>query len=56
MISVKADAGFWRADSKKYQGWVGGLIKDRPERSHGFRYLGQYQEQVPSLLKLAERE
>jgi pyruvate ferredoxin oxidoreductase delta subunit len=46
----------WKKDPAKYKRWVGEKIKDRPERSHGFRYLGQYQKEVPDLLKLAERE
>jgi pyruvate ferredoxin oxidoreductase delta subunit len=46
----------WKKDPAAYKKWVGENIKNRPERSHGFRYLGQYQEQVPNLLKLAERD
>ncbi len=46
----------WKKDPAGYKRWVGEKIKDRPERSHGFRYLGQYQEQVPDLLKLAEHD
>jgi pyruvate ferredoxin oxidoreductase delta subunit len=53
------NASQWEAFKKDpggYKRWVGERIKDRPERSHGFRYLGQYQQQVPDLLKLAEQD
>jgi pyruvate ferredoxin oxidoreductase delta subunit len=39
----------WRKDKAGYQTWLKGKIADRPERSHGFRYRGQYQEQVAQL-------
>jgi hypothetical protein len=39
----------WRKDKEGYQGWLKGKIADRPQRSHGFRYRGQYQEQVAEL-------
>jgi pyruvate ferredoxin oxidoreductase delta subunit len=43
----------WRKDQKGYEGWLAEKIKNRPERSHGFRYLGQYEEQVPAALEAA---
>jgi len=39
----------WRKDKEGYQGWLKGKIADRPQRSHGFRYRGQYQEQVAEM-------
>jgi len=43
----------WRADKEGYQGWLKEKIANRPERSHGFRFRGQYEEQVPDMLKIA---
>ena len=43
----------WRADKEGYQAWLAEKIKQRPERSHGFRYRGQYEEQVPEMLEIA---
>lgn len=40
----------WRKDAPSYRTTLAAWIKDRPERSHGFRYRGQYQEQVPTEL------
>jgi pyruvate ferredoxin oxidoreductase delta subunit len=45
----------WRTDSTGYLKWLDGKIADRAERSHGFRYLGQYEEQVPAMLKIAQQ-
>jgi len=39
----------WKTDKQAYTAWVESKIKDRPERSHGFRYRGQYQEQVAEM-------
>ena len=44
----------WRKDKPAYQSWLVKTIADRPERSHGFRYRGQYEEQVPAALKIAQ--
>jgi len=30
-------------------------IADRPERFHGFRFRGQYEEQVPEMLEVARQ-
>ena len=38
----------WRTDKPAYEAHLAEWIKDRPERSHGFRYRGQYQEQLPN--------
>jgi len=43
----------WRKDEKGYEAWLADKIKSHPERSHGFRYRGQYEEQVPAALEVA---
>ena len=43
----------WRKDSTGYLQWLDGKIASRPERSHGFRFRGQYEEQVPEMLEIA---
>ena len=45
----------WRNDKKGYEAWLQDKIKDRAERSHGFRYKGQYEEQVPEMLEIARK-
>jgi pyruvate ferredoxin oxidoreductase delta subunit len=47
----------WRKDKEGYQGWVQSKIANanRAERSHGFRYRGQYEEQVPEMLEIAQQ-
>jgi pyruvate ferredoxin oxidoreductase delta subunit len=45
----------WRKDSDGYKAWAAEKIADRPERSHGFRFRGQYEEQVPGVLDLAQQ-
>jgi pyruvate ferredoxin oxidoreductase delta subunit len=45
----------WRKDKAGYKTWLEGKIKDKEERSHGFRYRGQYQEQIPEMLEIATR-
>jgi len=40
----------WRADKEGYARWVSDKIAARPERSHGFRFRGQYEQQVPGEL------
>jgi pyruvate ferredoxin oxidoreductase delta subunit len=44
----------WRKDKTSYKTWLLGKIQNRSERSHGFRYRGQYQEQVPEMLEIAK--
>ena len=44
----------WRKDKPAYQATLASLIATRPERSHGFRFRGQYEEQVPAVLQAAE--
>lgn len=43
----------WRADKKGYEAWLQDKIKSHGERTHGFRYKGQYEEQVPEMLEIA---
>src|SRR4029079_7200560 len=44
----------WRENKEGYKEWVKEKIADPPERSHGFRFRGQYQEEVPEMLKIAK--
>ena len=44
----------WRKDPKAYEVWLKDKIKSHGDRSHGFRYLGQYEEQVPEMLEIAK--
>ncbi|HET9002340.1 MAG TPA: 4Fe-4S dicluster-binding protein [bacterium] len=39
----------YKKDKVAYKAWVEAKIKEQPERSHGFRYRGQYQEQVAKM-------
>jgi pyruvate ferredoxin oxidoreductase delta subunit len=43
----------WKKDKEGYKTWLQEKIKSHPERSHGFRYRGQYEEQVPEMLEIA---
>jgi pyruvate ferredoxin oxidoreductase delta subunit len=43
----------WKKDKEAYKVWLQDKIKGHGERSHGFRYRGQYQEQVPEMLQIA---
>ena len=44
----------WKKDKEAYKAWMEARIKQRPERSHGFRYRGQYEEQLPEALNVAK--
>jgi pyruvate ferredoxin oxidoreductase delta subunit len=44
----------WRKDPKAYEVWLKDKTKNHGDRSHGFRYLGQYEEQVPEMLEIAK--
>jgi pyruvate ferredoxin oxidoreductase delta subunit len=46
----------WKKDQEGYKTWLQEKIASRPERSHGFRYRGQYEEQVPAMLEIAGKE
>jgi pyruvate ferredoxin oxidoreductase delta subunit len=39
----------WKQNPDEYKAWLLDTIKDRSERSHGFRYRGQYEEQTPEM-------
>jgi pyruvate ferredoxin oxidoreductase delta subunit len=45
----------WKKDKEGYKKWLQEKIQHRPgpQRSHGFRYRGQYEEQVPEMLDIA---
>jgi pyruvate ferredoxin oxidoreductase delta subunit len=43
----------WKKDKDGYKAWLKEKIESRPERSHGFRYRGQYKEQIPEMLEIA---
>ncbi len=43
----------WKQNKETYKAWVGEKIQHKPERSHGFRYRGQYETQVPEMLEIA---
>jgi len=45
----------WRKDKPGYQAWLADKIKTKEVRSHGFRYRGQYEEQVPEELEIARQ-
>ena len=45
----------WRKDKGAYKNWVKETISNRPERSHGYRYRGQYEEQTPEMLEIARQ-
>ncbi len=45
----------YRKDKNAYLAWLKKTIESREERSHGFRYKGQYKEQVPAALAVAEK-
>ena len=45
----------WKGNKDEYKTWLKGKIASRAERSHGFRYRGQYEEQVPKMLEIAQK-
>ncbi|HKM89698.1 MAG TPA: 4Fe-4S dicluster-binding protein [Candidatus Acidoferrales bacterium] len=45
----------WRKNKDGYKTWLKGTIENRPVRSHGFRYKGQYEEQSPEMLEIAKQ-
>ncbi len=45
----KSQWEMWKTNKDAYRQWVAEKIGCRPERSHGFRYKGQYEEQVASM-------
>ncbi len=45
----KSQWEMYKTDKPAYAAWVKEKITTRPERSHGFRYRGQYQQQVAKM-------
>jgi pyruvate ferredoxin oxidoreductase delta subunit len=45
----------WKKDKAAYKTWLEAKIKNKEERSHGFRYVGQYEEQVGEMLEIARK-
>jgi pyruvate ferredoxin oxidoreductase delta subunit len=46
----------WRKDRKGYAHFVEEHIAAQPERSHGFRFRGQYEQQAPGVIEAAQHE
>jgi pyruvate ferredoxin oxidoreductase delta subunit len=46
----------WKRDEKAYMKWLQEKIAAHPERTHGFRYRGQYEEQIPEMLETARED
>jgi pyruvate ferredoxin oxidoreductase delta subunit len=46
----------WKRDEKDYGKWLQEKIAAHPERTHGFRYRGQYEEQIPEMLETARED
>ncbi len=46
----------WKKDPDDYKQWLQKTIANRPERSHGFRFRGQYEQQIPEMLKIAQQD
>jgi pyruvate ferredoxin oxidoreductase delta subunit len=44
----------WKGNKDGYQKWLQEKIEHRPDRSHGFRFRGQYAEQVSEMLQIAK--
>ena len=44
----------FRRDKAAYGAWLKTVIAPAGERSHGFRYRGQYKEQIPAALEVAK--
>jgi len=45
----------YKKDEAAYLNWLEKTIPQTEKRSHGFRYRGQYQEEVPAALELAQK-
>ena len=45
----------WKNDKAGYQIWLKEKIAVHPERTHGFRYRGQYEQQIPEMLNIAQQ-
>jgi len=40
----------WKANKETYKGWVKEKIQHKPDRSHGFRFRGQYEAQIQEMV------
>jgi len=40
----------WKANKETYKGWVKEKIQHKPDRSHGFRFRGQYEQQIKDMV------
>jgi pyruvate ferredoxin oxidoreductase delta subunit len=58
-LAFESNASEWEAyrkDPAAYKQWVQQKIKDVPaQRTHGFRYRGQYKEEIPAALAIANK-
>ena len=45
----------WKGNKEEYKTWLKGKIASKAERTHGFRYRGQYEEQIPEMLEIAKK-
>lgn len=45
----------FRKDKEAYLAWLKNTAKPMADRSHGFRYRGQYKEQIPAALETAKK-
>jgi len=43
----------WKKDKTAYGTWLAEKIRHRPERTHGFRFRGQYDKELPPMLEIA---
>jgi pyruvate ferredoxin oxidoreductase delta subunit len=43
----------WKQDRAAYAAWLQEKIAHRPERTHGFRFRGQYEQELPPMLEIA---
>ncbi len=46
----------WKKDKPEYGKWLQEKIAGHTERTHGFRYRGQYEEQIPEMLETARED
>jgi pyruvate ferredoxin oxidoreductase delta subunit len=44
----------WRKDKSAYTAWLNNTISQKHDRSHGFRFRGQYEQQVPEMIEIAK--
>jgi pyruvate ferredoxin oxidoreductase delta subunit len=45
----------WRKDKDSYKKWLLGKIQNHGDRTHGFRFRGQYEQQTPEMLEIARQ-